>query len=158
MKAVLTALLTLLAAPAAAQTAIDLGGISADPSAPVEVTADSLSVDQASGTAVFSGGVVIGQGELRLTAPEVRVTYGAETGDITRMQASGGVTFATATEAAEADTADYDIGAGTLTLEGDVLLTQGASALSSQRMVVDLGTGTAQMTGRVSTVFSQSND
>ena len=156
--ALCVALTCLSALPASAQTAIDLGGISADPTAPVEVTADSLSVDQASGTAVFTGSVVIGQGELRLTAPEVRVTYGAETGDITRMQASGGVTFATATEAAEARTADYDIGAGTLTLEGDVLLTQGASALSSQRMVIDLESGSAQMTGRVSTVFSQSND
>lgn len=138
-----------------AQTNIDLGGISADPTAPVEVTADSLKVDQDTGSAVFSGNVVIGQGDLRLAAPTVQVTYAADTGDITRLQASGGVTFATATEAAEAQTADYNLAAGLLTLDGNVLLTQGASALSAQSMVVNLKDGTAQMSGRVKTVFQQ---
>ncbi|MBS1302510.1 lipopolysaccharide transport periplasmic protein LptA [Loktanella sp. SALINAS62] len=155
MKHVMTLLLVLLCGPLAAQTNINLGGIDADPNAPVEVTADNLDVDQNAGTAVFSGNVTIGQGDLRLSAPQVNVTYGADSGDITRMQASGGVTFVTATEAAEAQSADYDLAAGTLTLTGDVLLTQGASALSSQSMVVDLETGTAQMSGRVSTVFQQ---
>ncbi|MCB5199274.1 lipopolysaccharide transport periplasmic protein LptA [Loktanella sp. TSTF-M6] len=155
MKRMTALIWALLAGPALAQTNINLGGISADPNAPVEVTADNLNVDQDAGTAVFSGNVVIGQGDLRLSAPQVDVTYGADSGDIARLQASGGVTFVTATEAAEAQTADYDLQAGTLTLNGDVLLTQGASALSSQTMVVDLNTGRAQMSGRVSTVFQQ---
>ena len=150
----LFALLT-LALPAVAQTNIDLGGIAADPDAPVEVTADNLNVDQDTGTAVFSGNVVIGQGDLRLSAPEVRVTYAAETGDITRLQATGGATFATATEAAEAQSAEYDLASGLLTLNGDVLLTQGQSALSADNMVLDLNAGTAQMSGRVRTVFQQ---
>ncbi|MFZ3580759.1 lipopolysaccharide transport periplasmic protein LptA [Loktanella sp. DJP18] len=145
----------MLALPAVAQTNIDLGGVNADPDAPVEVTADSLNVDQDTGSAVFTGNVVIGQGDLRLSAPEVRVTYGADTGDITRLQASGGVTFATATEAAEAQEADYDLAGGQLTLTGEVLLTQGQSALSADSMVLDLTSGTAQMSGRVRTVFQQ---
>lgn len=147
--------LLMLALPAVAQTNIDLGGVNADPDAPVEVTADSLNVDQDTGSAVFTGNVVIGQGDLRLSAPEVRVTYGADTGDITRLQASGGVTFATATEAAEAQEADYDLAGGQLTLTGEVLLTQGQSALSADSMVLDLTSGTAQMSGRVRTVFQQ---
>ena len=154
---ILLGLLT-LALPAAAQTNIDLGGINADPNAPVEVTADNLNVDQDTGTAVFSGNVVIGQGELRLSAPEVRVTYAAETGDITRLQATGGATFATATEAAEAQTADYDLASGLLTLDGEVLLTQGQSALSADSMVLDLNAGTARMSGRVRTVFQQNGN
>ena len=156
MNRILAALTCLvLAVPAAAQTNINLGGISADPSAPVEVTADSLNVDQDTGSAVFSGNVVIGQGDLRLSAPTVRVTYAADTGDITRLQASGGVTFATATEAAEAQSADYNLASGLLTLDGDVMLTQGQSALSADSMVIDLNSGTAQMNGRVRTVFQQ---
>lgn len=151
--AALTALV--LAVPATAQTNIDLGGIAADPSAPVEVTADNLNVDQDTGSAVFSGNVVIGQGDLRLSAPSVQVSYAAETGDITRLQASGGVTFATATEAAEAQSADYNLASGLLTLNGDVMLTQGKSALSSDSMILDLNAGTAQMSGRVRTVFQQ---
>jgi len=143
------------AVPATAQTNINLGGIAADPSAPVEVTADNLNVDQDTGSAVFSGNVVIGQGDLRLSAPSVQVTYAADSGDITRLQATGGVTFATATEAAEAQSADYNLASGLLTLNGDVLLTQGQSALSADSMVLDLNAGTAQMNGRVRTVFQQ---
>lgn len=147
----------LLAAPAFAQTNINLGGISADSSAPVEVAADSLTVDQDTGTAVFSGNVVIGQGDLRLSASSVRVIYDEATGDITKLNASGGVTFMTATEAAEAQTAVYDLTSGTIVLTGDVLLTQGASALSANQMTVNVNTGTAQMSGRVRTVFQQGN-
>jgi lipopolysaccharide export system protein LptA len=147
----------LLAAPAFAQTNINLGGIRADRSAPVEVAADSLTVDQDTGTAVFSGNVVIGQGDLRLSAGSVRVIYDEATGDITKLNASGGVTFVTATEAAEAQTAVYDLTSGTIVLTGDVLLTQGASALSANQMTVNVNTGTAQMSGRVRTVFQQGN-
>ena len=144
-----------IAGAAQAQTNINLGGISADPNAPVEVAADSLNVDQDSGTATFTGNVVIGQGDLRLSAGAVDVVYSDATGDIARLKARGGVTFVTTTEAAEAANADYDLVAGTLTLTGSVLLTQGASALSAERMTVNLNTGSAQMSGRVRTVFNQ---
>jgi lipopolysaccharide export system protein LptA len=151
------ALMSVLIAPAlaGAQTNINLGGITADPTAPVEVTAESLSVDQATGTAIFSGDVLIGQGDLRVSAQQVQVVYDADTGDIVRLLASGNVTFVTGTEAAEAEAADYNLQAGTLTMTGDVLLTQGASAISADRMTVNLTEGTAQMDGRVRTVFQQ---
>ena len=145
----------LLAGPAFAQTNVDLGGLQADPTAPVEITADNLTVDRESGSAVFSGNVVIGQGDMRIAAARVQVLYDDATGDITRLNASGGVTFVTGTEEAEAAQADYDLKGGTLTLTGDVLLTQGPSALAAERMVVNLTTGSAQMEGRVRTVFSQ---
>ena len=150
--------IALLPSLAVAQgTNIALGGVRADPTAPVEVTADNLTVDQESGTAVFAGDVVIGQGDLRISAAEVQVFYDESTGDITRLTGSGGVIFVTATEAAEAQRADYDLAAGTLVMSGDVLLTQGASALSAERMTVDLNSGTARMEGRVRTVFQQGN-
>ena len=150
--------IALLPSLAVAQgTNIALGGVRADPTVPVEVTADNLTVDQESGTAVFAGDVVIGQGDLRISAAEVQVFYDESTGDITRLAGSGGVIFVTATEAAEAQMADYDLAAGTLVMSGDVLLTQGASALSAERMTVDLNSGTARMEGRVRTVFQQGN-
>ncbi|MCO4849266.1 MAG: LptA/OstA family protein [Yoonia sp.] len=147
----------LVAAPANAQTNINLGGIRADSSAPVEVTADSLSVDQDSDTAVFAGNVVIGQGTLRLSAGSVLVVYSDATGDIAQLIASDGVTFVTDTEAAEAQDADYNLITGVLTLTGDVLLTQGASALSAEKMTINVNSGAAQMSGRVRTVFQQGN-
>lgn len=157
--ALLVTFALLASSPLVAQgTNITLGGIHADPSAPVEITADSLTVDQESGTAVFSGNVVIGQGDLRLSAGHVRVVYAEATGDIAQLIASGGVTFVTSTEAAEAANADYNLTTGELTLTGSVLLTQGASALSAERMVVNLTDGTARMDGRVRTVFQQGNN
>ncbi len=138
-----------------AQTSIDLGGITVDTNAAIEVTAESLSVDQDTGSAVFAGNVIIGQGDLRLSAGRVEVIYAASNSEIARLIATEGVTFATATEAAEAQTADYDITTGQLILSGDVLLTQGASAISAERMVVNVTDGTAQMEGRVRTVLQQ---
>jgi lipopolysaccharide export system protein LptA len=38
-------------------------------------------------------------------------------------------------------------------MTGDVVLTQGQSALSSERLVIDLATGTGRLDGRVRTVF-----
>lgn len=144
---------------AAAQgTEIALGGLNADPSQPVEITADSLNVDQDSGVAVFRNNVVIGQGDLRLSAGQVRVHYSETNGDISRFSATGGVTLVTQTEAAEAAEADYNLETGILTLSGSVLLTQGNSAISADRMRVNLETGTAQMDGRVRTVFAQGNN
>ena len=43
-------------------------------------------------------------------------------------------------------------------MTGDVLLTQGASALTSERMVVNLTTGTAQMAGRVKTILQTGDE
>lgn len=154
---VLAALLGLLPMSALAQAEVALGGLSVDRAAPVEVTADSLSVDQVSRRALFQGNVVIGQGELRVSAAQVEVIYAEATGDIARLLASGGVTFVTATEQAEATDADYDLTTGQLTLTGNVLLTQGANAIAADRMVVNLTDGTARMEGRVRTVFGQGN-
>ncbi|TNC74252.1 lipopolysaccharide transport periplasmic protein LptA [Rubellimicrobium roseum] len=149
-------LLALLFAPGAAPAqSVALGGLATDPSAPVEVTSETLTVDQATGAAVFTGNVVIGQGDLRLSAAEVEVRYDEATQAIARLLASGGVTLATPTEAAEAREADYDLTARTLTLTGDVLLTQGQSAISADRMVVDLAAGTAQVEGNVRTLLNR---
>ena len=152
---VIAVYLAVWAGPASAQTNINLGGITADASAAIEISADNLSVDQDTGTAIFSGNVVIGQGDLRLSAGKVEVVYGGTTGQIARLMATGGTTFVTATEAAEANSADYNIESGSLVLKGDVLLTQGASAISADQMSINLSTGNAELSGRVRTVFQQ---
>lgn len=134
---------------------VGFGSIQADPDAPVEVTADNLSVNQSDGTALFTGNVVVGQGEMRLSAPRVLVVYSENRGAIDRLEARGGVTLVSGEEAAEGDTADYDVSEGIIVMTGNVLLTQGGSALTADRMVADLNEGTARMTGRVKTVIQQ---
>lgn len=143
----------LIATQVLAQTDISLRGLSVDPAEAIEISADGLTVDQESRSAVFAGNVVIGQGDLRIAAARVEVIYSEETGDISRLAASGGVTFVTSVEAAEATEAEYDVTRGILSLSGDVLLTQGPNALSADRMTVNLNDGTARMDGRVRTIF-----
>lgn len=149
----LTLAACLAAGPALAQN-IAFGGMKADTSAPVEVAAERLSVDQGDGSAVFSGNVVIGQGEMRLSADQVTVVYG-EGGQnrIRSLRAEGNVTLVSGADAAEAARAEYDVGSGQVTLTGDVVLAQGRNVLTGDRMTVDLATGTAQVDGRVRSVL-----
>ena len=157
--AAVTAVSLALAGPVTAQGAeVLFGGMSThDSTQPVEVTAEQLFVDQASGASVFSGGVVVGQGDMRLSAESIRIEYrqGADgqPGGISQLIASGGVTLVVGAEAAEAREAVYSIDEGTIVLTGDVLLTQGGNALSGERLVVDLNTNTGTMEGRVRTII-----
>jgi lipopolysaccharide export system protein LptA len=146
-------------APVFAQgTNVAFGTIRQDTTAPVEVTADNLAVDQATGKAVFEGNVVIGQGALQLSAQKVEVVYRASNTGIASLEASGGVTLVSGADAAEAERADYDIDSGTIVMTGDVLLTQGLSALTAQKMTVDLKDGTARMSGRVKTILQNGSN
>lgn len=153
------AMMTLLAGLAAAQvadapSATVFGGIRANIKSPVEVTSDALSVNQADGTASFRGNVSISQGEMRLKADDVTVVYaGNDRRRISRLRATGGVTLVNGTDAAEAREASYDVEAGTVTLTGDVLLSQGGNVLAGQKMVVNLADGTASVEGRVRSVL-----
>lgn len=154
---VIVALVVTVSGVMAQGTSVAFGGLKQDPSLPVEVTADSLNISQADGTAVFSGNVLVGQGEMRMSASKIRVEYATEngerTGKISKMLASGGVTLVNGAEAAEAKDAVYDVVSGTVVMTGDVILTQGNNALSSDKMTVDLKTGLATMSGRVKTIF-----
>lgn len=137
---------------------VAFGAMRQDTDAPVEVTAEQLSVDQESGTAIFTGDVVVGQGEMRLSAPRVLVVYRDGNSGIERLEATGGVTLVSGPDAAESSRADYDIDRGTIVMTGDVLLTQARSTLTADRMTVNLDDGTAQMNGRVRTVLQTGND
>lgn len=145
--------------PAAAQTATTFGGLKADVKAPVEVSSDALSVNQADGSATFTGNVVIGQGAMRLSAAEVKVVYaGQGQNRIQSLTATGGVTLVSGEDAAEAKQAVYEVEAGEVTLTGDVIVTRGENVLSGERMVVDLAKGTAAVEGRVRSVFRPDAD
>jgi lipopolysaccharide export system protein LptA len=147
-------LLGALSGPLSAQEAkIAFDGLAQDTSLPVEVQADTLSVNNADGTAVFEGNVLVGQGDMRLAAARVTVEYGADAKTIARLNATGGVTIANLADAAEAREALYTIDSGVIVMTGDVLLTQGASALAGQKLTINLKDGTGVMEGRVSTVF-----
>jgi len=148
----LSAFLPLTAWAQDAQVAF--GGLRQDTTLPVEVKAESLTVNQTDGSATFTGNVLVGQGEMRLAAQTVRVEYAADGKSIAKLHATGGVTLASNSDAAESDEAVYAVDAGTVLMTGNVLLTQGPSAIAGQKLLIDLKAGTGRMEGGVSTVFS----
>lgn len=143
-----------LACVAQAQEArIAFGDLAQDTTLPVEVTADTFAVNNADGTAVFTGNVVVTQGEMKLSAAEVRVAYNQDQTAIDQLIATGGVTIVNLADAAEAREAVYTIDTGLIVLTGDVLLTQGPSAMAGQKLTVNLKDGSGVMEGRVTTTF-----
>ena len=152
---VLAAALALPLGTALAQgTNVAFGGLKADTRLPVEVTAENLTVNQADGSAVFVGDVLVTQGEMRMQAGEIRVEYDATGKGIARLFASGGVIVVNATDAAEAAQAVYTIASGEVVMTGGVLLTQGQAAIKGDRLVINLQTGTGRMEGGVTTTFT----
>lgn len=150
--------LSLIAGTAMGQGAnIAFGNIRQDSNAPVEVSADSMSINQNTGAAVLTGNVLIGQGAMRLSARKVDIVYSSDRKQINRLSASGGVTLVSGTDAAEARSADYNVENGMIVLTGDVLLVQGNSAITADKMRVDTKSGTAEMQGRVKTVLNVEN-
>ena len=151
----ISAVLLLLASLqfASAQNSVAFGTAPQDPSAPVEAESDELFVDEQTGTAIFQGNVIISQGEMKLSAPRVEVSYLQDQDQIDEIEATGGVTIVSGPDAAESENAVYSMVDRTIVMTGDVLMTQGAQVLSGERLVIQLDDGTARMTGRVRTTL-----
>lgn len=159
----LAALLVALVLPAAHATAqqanVSFGTQDHDTTQPVEVTSDRLDVDQTDGTAIFTGNVVVVQGELTLTAERVRVEYGdTEPREIERIYAFENVVLVSPTEAAEGDEAVYEVATREVLMTGNVLLTQELNAVSGERLTINLDTGTGVVEGRVRTILRSAGE
>lgn len=157
-KMIATALAALvgLSQPAAAQVAIGFGGVAHDSNQPVEAVSDTLTIDQTNGRALFSGNVIIIQGDLRIAAQDVEVIYTDQDGErsVDEVIATGGVLITRGEDAAEGTDAVYAVAAALLTMTGDVLVTQGTTTIAGDRMVVDMTTGDGIVEGRVRTVLT----
>jgi lipopolysaccharide export system protein LptA len=150
-----------------AQTKGPFGGFKHDSKAQIEIAADSLEVRQAENLAIFAGEVVAGQGTLRLTADKLEVNYAsgesggaadAGTGKIHKMRAEGNVFLSNGEETAKGAWAEYNVSEGMIHMGGDVVLTQGGNAISSQSLVINLNDGTGRVQGgRVKSVFTPSS-
>ncbi|MEO1038786.1 MAG: LptA/OstA family protein [Pseudomonadota bacterium] len=132
---------------------------------PLDVSADNLQVFEAEGRAVYSGDVNAVRGATRLRADRVDVFFRAsDTGAfeaVTRLVAEGQVYYVTAGEVAHGEHGVYNVETETITLTGNVVLTQGCNVSTGSRLVADLATGVsrlqgnegAQSGGRVRSVF-----
>ena len=143
----------LFALQGVAKTSLLLGGFDPNADAPVELTADKLTISETDGSARFEGNVIVGQGDIRISAELVIVTY-SETGEIDKLSASGGVTVATTDESAESEFAEYSLKNRTLVMSGDVVFSQGKILMSAKSLQIDLNTGAAIIEGQVKTILS----
>ena len=156
--AALAAAICLTAAAAAQDAANPFGSFKHDADQPIEITADSLAVNNTRRVATFSGDVVAGQGTLRMTADRIVVSYageaGGDTGKIDSLRAEGKVFLSNGAETARGEWADYDVAGGRVTMGGGVVLTQGDNAISGQTLSIDLNAGKGVISGgRVRSVF-----
>lgn len=120
-----------------------------DASAPVDVEADRIEVQDRTDRAVFSGNVRVRQGGLALDAARLTVAYASAGGgvDIQRLDASGGVVVRSASETARGSVAIYDLNRRLITMVGGVTLQQGANQLRGGRLVIDLNSGRSVIDG-----------
>ena len=134
---------------------------------PVQIEAASLEVHDKAKTATFSGNVQVVQGDTTMKCQSLVVFYGHEVGiaqnaagntkqasvapgpkgaqDIRRIEARGGVMVATKDQNAKGDLGVYDLQAKTITLTGNVVVSQGANVIHGERVVVDTVTGNARV-------------
>ncbi len=132
------------AAPAFAQTRHNS-------SAPIDFASDRIELQDRANRVLLTGNVKITQAEMALTAARMTVTY---TGQITngspqvsRLDASGGVTVSRPDQTARSQFAVYDLNRRVITMIGGVTLRQGANNVSGGRLSIDLDTGRATIDG-----------
>ena len=137
---------------AATRPAAGQGGASAlkghDTDAPIDVAADRIEVQDRADRAIFSGNVVVRQGELTLTASRLTVAYSSGGGvELRRIDATGGVTVRSRSETARGDVGIYDLERRIITLIGGVTLVQRDARVNGGRLTIDLDSGRAVIDG-----------
>lgn len=143
---------------ALAPTGLEAQGLQHDTSLPIEITADSLEVLQAQETATFTGNVDAVQGDMVLSADQLRVHYQGN-GDsapategassIRRIEAEGNVFMSSPRETAQGEAGVYDVQSSQVTIEGSVVLTQGDNVIRGDRLEIDLVSGRSRMLAAV---------
>ncbi len=132
----------LVATGAVAATA-DMGLSKHDANAPIQVSADRFDADLNSKEGVYSGNVLVIQGDFKLRADKVRVN--APTGKPDKIFAYGNVVFTAPSGNAQGDNGVYDVVPRLITLTGKVVLTKEKNVMRGSMLTVSLVTGLAQL-------------
>lgn len=133
---------------------------------PIQIEADRLEVRDDQKLAVYSGNVRVRQGDTILEAPELRVFYagaaaasGAPGTGVSRIEAGPGVTVRSGDQTATGDRAVLEMAKDLVTLEGNVILTQGTNVVRGDRVVVNLKTKQGRVEGgRVQTLITPTGE
>jgi len=144
---------------------------------PIQIDAASLEVHDKDKMATFSGDVQVVQGDTTIKCQSLVVFYGGErtaageasaaapppaakpgqppalpkgAQNIRRIEARGGVTVISKDQNASGDLGVYDVRKKTITLTGNVVVSQGKNVLRGDRVVVDTVTGNAHFDSNAS--------
>jgi len=132
-----------------------------DNKTPIEVTSDKLEVLQNQNKAIFTGNVVVVQGDVRMKAEKMTVYYNkkeekaksdkpkksaSDTGAIQKIDADGNVFLSTQDETASGATGTYDVEHHEIHLNNDVILTRGKNVLKGDHLVYNFDTGKSVLT------------
>ena len=140
-----------------------LQGFSQNRDQPVHIEAATLEVRDKEKQATFSGNVRVTQGDTGLRSNTLVVFYdqGGENGSgsslkaatpgpggqqkIKKLEARGSVVVTQKEQTATGDLGLFDMRTNTVTLSGNVVLTQGPNVLRGERLVVDLTSGVSRV-------------
>jgi lipopolysaccharide export system protein LptA len=159
-------------------------GFSVNRDQPIQIESTSLEVRDKESVATFSGNVHVIQGDTHMQSATLKVFYeqeskqggkpGAKPAAATRpaqaatpgpagqqqiqkLEALGGVVVTQKDQRATGDVGIFDTKTNSVTLKGNVVVSQGQNVLKGDRLIVNLETGVSRMessTGRVQGVFS----
>ncbi|MGE0565443.1 MAG: LptA/OstA family protein [Pseudolabrys sp.] len=154
--------------PAASGPPNAVQGFSTNKDKPIHIEAQRLEVRDKDKVATFSGDVQVVQGDTELRCRTLVVFYepdkdtpgGAASAaaaapapgagsqgeqKIKRLEARGGVVVTQNDQIATGDSALFEMASNTVTLIGNVVVTQGQNVLRGERLVVDLNTGVSKV-------------
>ncbi len=133
------------------------GNLSESSGKSIEAFSDEMVVNNETSEAELIGNVEIIQGQLRLSADFVRITYNESQSDIETLYAKDNVVVISGDDKATSDEADYNLERGTIIMTGNAYILQAGNTARAQRAEIDVDTGASTLSGRVRTVL-QSNE
>lgn len=119
--------------------------------APIDFSADTIELQDRANRAVLAGNVAVKQAEMTLNASRLTVAYTGKVQDgspqVSRLDASGGVTVRRPDQTARSQYAVYDINKRLITMLGAVTLNQSGNTVNGGRLTINLDTGRAVIDG-----------
>jgi lipopolysaccharide export system protein LptA len=140
-----------------------LQGFSQNRDKPIKISSASLEVRDKDKVATFSGDVHLTQGDTTLRSKTLVVFYDDESApkpkpqpiagapdapisqQIRRVEAKGGVFVTQKDQTATGESGVFDMQANTVTLLGNVVISQGQNVVKGDRLTVDLTSGTSRV-------------
>jgi lipopolysaccharide export system protein LptA len=152
-------------------------GFSQNRDKPVQIEAATLEVRDKEGRATFTGNVNVVQGDTTMRCKVLVVHYDKSSSpggmkaatpgprgqqQISRLEAKGDVVVTQQDQTATGDTGLFDVRSNTITLLGNVVVSQGKNVVRGERLVVDMTTGVSKVDagtgGPVKMLIEQNKD